>query len=126
MANEGEVVDVSAAAVAPPAQEAPRVPGFRRVNRDLIEVDLEYPVGDNGAIDTIKLRRPRGADIKVVGVINGGLTTRQFLDLAAQISGQLSIVFDELDGADSLNVIEAVSSFLQSGRAASRTGGDRS
>ena len=80
-------------------------------------IQLEYPIsfGSIGPITKIGLRRIKGKDLKRIKDINS-VSLKEILLLAADLSGQVPEVFDEMDAADILSVSEVVGGFLESGR----------
>lgn len=70
-----------------------------------IEVGNEY-------IDTITLRRPKGKDMKG---LSAAMTTGDMMKMAAKLSGNLPVVFDEMDSYDVTQVLQEVGNFFTSG-----------
>lgn len=76
-------------------------------------IKLQTPVEVAGElIEEIVLRRPKGKDMKG---LSASVNTGDLLKLAAKLSGQLPVVFDEMDGFDVTEVLGAVGNFLTSG-----------
>lgn len=70
-----------------------------------IEVAGEY-------IESITMRRPKGKDMKTL-TANAGMG--DLMKLAVRLSGQLPLVFEEMDGFDVAEVLQQVGNFLTSG-----------
>lgn len=66
----------------------------------------------NDFIESITLRRPKGKDMKK---LTSASNTGDLMKMAAVLSNQLPVVFDEMDGFDLTQVLEAVGNFLTSG-----------
>lgn len=78
-------------------------------------VILTTPVEVAGdLIEQIELRRPKGKDMKT---LPANMTTGDLIKLAVRLSGQLPVVFDEMDGYDLTEVLGAVGNFFTSGPA---------
>lgn len=74
---------------------------------------LETPVVVNGdEIKQIILQKPRGRHIKGLGT-NPSL--KDLLDIAAQISGNVPKLFDEMDASDCLKIAGIIGGFLGNG-----------
>lgn len=80
-----------------------------------VVIQLERPVeiGDD-LIEEISLRRPKGKDLKAC--IKGQNNVAESIALAARLSGQLPVVFDEMDAADLTEVLDQVGNFLKRGQ----------
>ena len=73
-------------------------------------INLKYPFDwDGKTISQIELKRPKMKHIKHLGE---SPTTDDLIKVAAKVSGQLPIVFDEMDALDGIAVCEAVADFL--------------
>jgi hypothetical protein len=78
-----------------------------------VTIKLQTPIEvGNDFIEEITLRRPKGKDMKTL-TANAG--TGDLMKLAARLSGQLPVVFDEMDGYDVAEVLTQVGNFLTSG-----------
>lgn len=78
-----------------------------------VTIKLETPVEiGNDLIEEIKLRRPKGKDMKS---LPGNPTMGDYQKLAGKLSGQLPAVFDEMDGYDLTQVLDAVGNFFTTG-----------
>lgn len=78
-----------------------------------VTIKLQTPVEiGNDLIEEITLRRPKGKDMKTLTASAG---TGDLMKLAARLSGQLPVVFDEMDGFDVAEVLGQVGNFLTSG-----------
>lgn len=63
-------------------------------------------------IEKITLRRPKGKDMKK---LTSAANTGDLMKLAATLSNNLPVVFDEMDGYDLTQVLEAVGNLLTNG-----------
>lgn len=80
-----------------------------------VTIKLEHPIEiGNDLIEEITMRRPKGKDMKAC--IKGVNNVAESIALAARLSEQLPVVFDEMDGADLTAVLDEVGNFLQRGR----------
>lgn len=80
-----------------------------------VTIKLEHPIEiGNELIEEITMRRPKGKDMKAC--IKGVNNVAESIALAARLSEQLPVVFDEMDGADLTAVLDEVGNFLQRGR----------
>jgi hypothetical protein len=78
-----------------------------------VTIKLLTPIEVGGElIEEIVMRRPKGKDMKTLGA-NAG--TGDLMKLAGRLSGQLPVVFDEMDGYDVAEVLTQVGNFLTSG-----------
>lgn len=82
-------------------------------DKSSVTILLQTPIEVAGEyIESITLRRPKGKDMKTLAANTG---TGDLMKLAARLSGQLPIVFDEMDGFDVTEVLQQVGNFLTSG-----------
>lgn len=80
-----------------------------------VTVKLSMPVEiGNDLIEEIVLRRPKGKDLKLS--IKGKSDFEDSISLAVRLSGQLPVVFDEMDGADLSAVLDEVGNFMKRGQ----------
>lgn len=80
-----------------------------------VTIKLDHPIEiGNDLIEEITMRRPKGKDMKAC--IKGVNNVAESIALAARLSEQLPVVFDEMDGADLTAVLDEVGNFLQRGR----------
>lgn len=81
-----------------------------------VTIKLEHPIEIAGdLIEEITLRRPKGKDLKAT-MKSGSPGMAESLALAARLSDQLPLVFDEMDGADLTAVLDEVGNFLKRGQ----------
>jgi len=85
------------------------------MSNDTVKIQLQYPVeiGED-LIDEISLRRPKGKDLKKF--MKGQNSMAESMALAAHLSGQLPVVFDEMDASDLTTVLDEVGNFVTRGR----------
>lgn len=78
-----------------------------------LEIVLATPfeIG-NEFIEVIKLRRPKGKDMKK---LSARMETSDLMKLAATLSGHLPVVFDEMDGYDLTRVFDALGNLFTTG-----------
>lgn len=83
------------------------------MSKGTVEIKMATPFEVAGEfIDKITLRRPKGKDMKK---LTGGAATGDLMKLAATLSDHLPVVFDEMDGYDLTQVLDALGNFLTSG-----------
>ena len=63
-------------------------------------------------IQTISLRRPKGKDMKNV---SANMNMGDMMKLAAKLSGNLPVVFEEMDSYDVTQVLAEVGNFFTNG-----------
>lgn len=78
-----------------------------------VKLSIPVEIGDD-LIEEIVLRRPKGKDLKAA--MKGTSAFSDSIALAVRLSGQLPVVFDEMDGADLTAVLDAVGNFMQRGQ----------
>jgi len=87
-----------------------------------VTIELSEPIewGKDNTITELKLRRPKGKDLKN---LSSEPTMGELLSVAQRCAGVPKTVMDDLDGADAMEVVEVIGDFLDSGQ---KTGRKRS
>jgi len=79
-------------------------------------VKLQFPIqwgeGEDNLVKEVKLRRPRGKDIKGLGK---DMDVGDLLKIAASTSQYTSKFFDEMDAVDCFELTGAIADFLDDG-----------
>lgn len=85
-----------------------------------VKVTLAYPIewGEEGLVDAIELKRPKGKHLKGLGKDVG---MGDIFKIASKVSGYTPAFFDEMDAADCLKISEVIGDFLDSGPKTGKT-----
>lgn len=85
-----------------------------------ITLTLQFPFDDISGerVETITLKRLKARHLRKM---SAAPNMDEMLDIAQQVSGMIPKDFNEIDGADTIKVMEIVSNFLENGPQTGKT-----